>query len=83
MREISENTVKGFRRPLLGICPVPIVCHKGCMERSWDCHAKCERYKAYREACDLALHERYLNQDVIEAVTDRIRQRERIERKRR
>lgn len=77
MREISENPLKRQ----ISLNPVPMVCHRGCPDRTRDCHATCERYKAYREACDLVMHERSLNSQAAEAVADRKRKKEKLQRK--
>lgn len=35
------------------------VCEKDCPDRNWDCHGKCEKYKAFRAECDIALKKRF------------------------
>ena len=63
------------------LSPVPIVCTRGCPDRSWNCHASCEKYKAYREACDILLHEKELERDVKTVVCERIANREKRNRR--
>ena len=41
------------------ISTVKPTCGKDCPDRSWDCHGKCEKYKAYRAECDNALNKRF------------------------
>lgn len=77
MRETAENNLN--RRIVLN--PVPMVCHRSCADRKAECHKTCERYKAYREACDIVRHERSLNSQAAEAVADRKRKKEKLQRK--
>lgn len=63
------------------LSPVPIVCKRGCPDRRWDCHVSCEKYKAYREACDILLHEKALEKEVKDVVSDRIARREKLNRR--
>ena len=43
----------------LNISAIKSVCKPDCPDRSWDCHGKCEKYKAYRAECDKAMEKRY------------------------
>ena len=79
MWKVSESKCKGVMD--LALSPVPMVCRRGCPDRTWDCHGYCERYKAYREACDMVLHEQKLQRDVTGTVCDRIAKREKNNRK--
>ena len=63
------------------LTPVPIVCKRGCPDRSWNCHTSCEKYKAYREACDILLHEKDLEREIKDVVSDRIARREKLNRR--
>lgn len=79
MREVSKGKRKGLRD--FALSPVPMVCRRGCPDRTWDCHGRCEQYKAYREACDMALHEKELQRDVVGTVCDRMANREKQNRR--
>ena len=61
----------------LAISGVKPVCSRDCPDRSWDCHGKCEKYKAYREQCDEEMMERFkkvqFNRDVNEAVSQAVK----------
>lgn len=43
----------------INISGIEPVCKPDCHERSWDCHGRCEKYKAYRAECDKAMEKRY------------------------
>ena len=81
VREESESKRKGVKERDFALSPVPIVCKRGCPDRSWNCHASCERYKAYREACDIVLHEKELEREIINVACDRITKREKLNRR--
>lgn len=46
-----------FKR--IAISEIKPVCGSNCLDRSWDCHTWCEKYKAYRAECDKAMEKRY------------------------
>lgn len=61
----------------LAISGIKPVCGRNCPDRSWDCHAKCEKYKAYRERCDEEMQDRFqktqYKRDVNDAVSKAVK----------
>ena len=61
----------------IGISSVKPVCKKECPDRTFDCHAKCEKYKEYRERCDAEIVDRNkktkLHFEVNEAVSQAVK----------
>lgn len=45
-------------------------CPRDCPTRVWDCHTWCEKYKAYRAACDEEIRKRDKKREVERAVCD-------------
>lgn len=55
------------------ITPVQMKCRRGCPDRTYDCHSKCEKYAAYRAECDKEIQRRTLERDVDSAVCDAVK----------
>jgi len=56
----------------LAISEIKPVCKRDCPDRSWDCHGRCEKYKAYREKCDIAMEERMRENQFRKEVNDAV-----------
>lgn len=80
MQKVSDSKREGVTGAF-ALSYVPMVCHRDCPDRSWDCHGRCKDYMEYREACDRELHKKNLQRDVVDTVCDRIANREKLHRK--
>ena len=50
------------------------VCGKDCPDRSYKCHGKCEKYKAYRDQCDAEMLGRFQKNQLKREVNDAVLQ---------